>query len=113
MDARFAGVVNSLHAKYEELMAMEPVTIDTAPLGPQGGVYMFSRGGQHLYAGRTKRRIRDRLRAHVDATADDCPFAWRLAREATRHPPAYKKAGGQKELLTDPDFRAAYSDAKR
>ena len=112
MDARFAEIVNSLHAKYEELMAMKPVTIDTAPPGPEGGVYLFSKNGQHLYVGRTKRRIRDRLRAHVDASADDCPFAWRLARKATGRVPAYKKEGSMKQLLSDPDFSAAYSEAK-
>jgi hypothetical protein len=113
MDHQFAKIVNSLHAKYEELMAMEPVTIDTAPRDtPVGGVYLFSKNGEHLYAGRTKRRIRDRLRDHVNATADDCPFAWRLAREETGRPPTWKKLGSQNQLLKDPDFRAAYSEAK-
>lgn len=113
MDARFAEILNSLHAKYEELIAMEPVTIDTAPPGPKGGVYLFSNNGKHLYVGRTKRKIRDRLLDHVNATADDCPFAWRLARKATGHLPTYKKEGSMRHLLTDPDFSAAYSEAKR
>ena len=113
MDARFREVVEGLHAKYEELMAMPPVTIANAPLGPQGGVYLFSKDGEHKYAGRTKRRIRDRLQAHVDRTANDCPFAWRLAREATARRATYKKEGGQKELLADPEFKAAYDQAKQ
>jgi len=113
MDAQFREIVEGLHTKYEELMAMAPVTIANAPPGPQGGVYLFSKGGEHQYAGRTKRKIRDRLQAHVDQTANDCPFAWRLAREATGRRPTYRKEGGQKQLLADPNFKAAYDHAKR
>lgn len=113
MDARFAEVVGTLHVKYEELMAMSPVTIDSAPTGPKGGVYLFSEHGRALYVGRTKRRIKDRLLAHVDPAADDCPFAWRLARKEMGCPPTYRVAGGQKQLLADPAFKAAYDRAKQ
>ena len=113
MDARFAEVIESLHPKYEALMAMTPVTVETVPRDtPIGGVYLFSRDGEHLYAGRTKRRIRDRIWNHVDATASDCPFAWRLARAATGRLPTYRREGSQKHLLTDPCFKAAYDQAK-
>jgi hypothetical protein len=113
VDAHFAEIINGLHEKYEELMAMDPVTVDTAPRDtPVGGVYLFFEDGVPLYAGRTKRSIRDRLQAHVDPSATDCPFAWRLAREQTSRPATYKKEGGQKQLLADPEFRSVYEGAK-
>jgi hypothetical protein len=114
MDAHFAEIVDGLHAKYEELMAKEPVTVDTAPRDtPVGGVYLFFEGGQPLYAGRTKRSIRDRLQGHVEQTATDCPFAWRLAREQTGRHRTYRREGGQKQLLADPEFTAVYEQAKQ
>jgi len=112
MDTRFRNLVEGLHGKYKSLMAMQPVRVDTAPMDtPKGGVYLFTENGRSMYAGRTKRRIRDRLRDHV-GPADDCPFAWRLARESTGRQPTYKKQGSRNELLDDPVFRTAYENAK-
>jgi hypothetical protein len=113
MDQKFKSLIDSLHAKYEQLIAMTPVTVDTAPSDtPKGGIYLFTENGRHLYAGRTKRQIKTRLKGHV-RTADDCPFAWRLAREATDNLKAtYKKEGSQKDLLSKAAFREAYEDAK-
>jgi hypothetical protein len=113
MDARFAEVIESLYPKYEALMGMKPVIVETVPRDtPVGGVYLFSKHGEHLYAGRTKRRIRDRIWDHVDAADSDCTFAWRLARAATGRLATYRKEGSQKHLLTDPGFKAAYDRAK-
>jgi len=113
MDEKFRTLVDDLHKKYEELMAMLPVTVDTAPSNcPIGGIYLFTENGVHLYAGRTKRRIKDRLKAHV-GTADDCPFAWHLAREETGNTEAsYKTEGSRKHLLSQPHFKQAYDRAK-
>src|SRR3990170_1402963 len=88
MDKKFQDLVEGLHSKYMDLMRMTPVMMeDTAPANsPKAGVYLFSENGKHLYAGRTKRRIHLRLRDHV-SSSDDCPFAWRLAREATGREP--------------------------
>lgn len=113
MDERFRALIEDLHDKYTALISMEPVTVQTAPRdAPVGGVYLFTANNQHLYVGRTKRSIRDRLKDHV-STADDCPFAWRLAREATRQMvPSYRKEGSRADLLAQPAFRQAYERAK-
>jgi hypothetical protein len=115
MDSKFRDLVESLHASYERLMAMDPVTIDNVPADAGrdgGGVYLFSVGAENLYAGRTKRSIRTRLRYHV-SSADDCPFAWRLARERTKKGASYKSAGSRKDLLGNAAFEAAYQQAKQ
>lgn len=114
MDPKFKLLIDKLHSKYEELIRMTPVTISTLPTEtPEGGVYLFSENGKHLYAGRTKRRIKTRLMSHV-GTSPDCPFAWRLAREATGNLKAtYRKEGSQKDLLSQPAFKSAYEEAKQ
>lgn len=114
MDKKFKALIEGLHKKYEALISMAPVTVDTAPDDcPVGGVYLFSEKGIHLYAGRTKRKIKTRLNGHV-STAKDCPFAWRLAREQTGSTKAtYKKEGSRNHLLGQARFRQAYEDAKK
>jgi hypothetical protein len=114
MNPQFAALIESLDSKYESLMSMAPVTVDTAPKDtPKGGVYLFSSGGRHLYVGRTKRIIKDRLKDHV-STADDCPFAWHLARETTNNNVAsYKFEGSRKHLLSQSSFRNVYESAKQ
>jgi hypothetical protein len=113
MDDKFKKLIDDLHTLYEELINMTPVRINTIPQNtPKGGVYLFSEKGKALYTGRTKRIIKDRLNDHV-STADDCPFAWRLAREKTGYTTAtYKKKWSRKDLLSKPEFIAAYEDAK-
>ncbi len=113
MDARFRSFIDALHPKYVALMSMQPVTVATLPkLTPKGGVYLFSHGTRHLYAGRTKRMIGARVRDHV-SSARDCPFAWRLARKATGNvDAAYKKEGSREHLLSQKTFVRAYEKAK-
>ena len=113
MDDTFKTLIDGLHNKYQDLISMSPVTIDTTPNNyPVGGVYLFSENGKPFYAGRTKRKIKTRLKGHVN-TAKDCPFAWHLAREYTgimRAP--YKKEGARDHLLSQPQFKQAYEEAK-
>ena len=112
MDKKFQDIIEGLHKKYEELISMSSITVDTAPKDtPTGGVYLFSEKDRNLYVGRTKRIIRDRLKDHV-STADDCPFAWRIARERTGKKATYKIKGSRKELLKDPLFKVEYVSAK-
>jgi hypothetical protein len=113
MDDKFRTLIDDLYKKYEELMSLHPVTVDTAPSDcPIGGIYLFTENGVHLYTGRTKRRIRERLKGHV-GRAEDCPFAWHLAREETGNAEAsYKTEGSRKHLLSQPHFRQAYDRAK-
>lgn len=113
MDDTFKSLTQGLHEKYQRLISMQPFTIDTTPEDcPVGGVYLFTENGKHLYAGRTKRKIKARLKAHV-STAKDCPFAWHLAREAMGVKKAtYKREGSRSHLLTQPRFKQAYESAK-
>jgi hypothetical protein len=113
MDDKFKPLIEGLHKKHEALIAMPPVTIATAPNGgPVGGAYLFLEKGIPLYAGRTKRRIRTRLKEH-GGTATDGPFAWHLVRAktgSTRAP--YTKEGSRHHLLSQPGFKRAYEEAK-
>ena len=91
---------------------MTPVTVDTAPKDtPKGGVYLFSEGNRNLYVDRTKRMIRDILKDHV-STANDCPFAWRLARAITGKKATSQVNGSRKKLLEDSIFKAEYDRSK-
>jgi len=114
MDNKFTTIIDGLHKKYQELISMPPVTIDTIPSDcPVGGVYLFSEQGKHLYAGRTKCSIKIRLKGHV-SKANDCPFAWHLAREKTGIKKAtYKTEGSRNHLLSQSSFVQAYEDSKR
>jgi hypothetical protein len=94
-------------ATFDAPVIAENVPNDT----PVGGVYLFSEGLRHFYAGRTKRRIAVRIRNHF-STAPDCPFAWLLAREVTGRTATYKPEGSRKALLADPAFKAEYQRAK-
>jgi hypothetical protein len=112
MNARFRDLVDGLERQCQQLLSLEPVIAQNVPKDtPVGGVYLFSEGQNHLYAGRTKRRITVRIRDHF-STAPDCPFAWLLAREATGRAATYKPAGSRKALLADPIFHAEYERAK-
>ena len=105
--------MEGLEAKWQALIAMPPVIAAEIPNNtPVGGVYLFSEGSSHLYAGRTKRRIAIRIRNHF-STAPDCPFAWLLARETTGSKATYKSAGSRKALLEDVAFKAEYERAKQ
>ncbi|MDO8478273.1 MAG: hypothetical protein Q7W02_19155 [Candidatus Rokubacteria bacterium] len=112
MKKRFRDLADTLHGKCEALLAMRPVAARDIPRDtPVGGVYLFTEGSTHLYAGRTKRPIAVRIRNHF-STAPDCPFAWLLAREATGKKATYKPDGSRKALLADPAFKAEYERAK-
>jgi hypothetical protein len=113
VDDKFKTFIEGLSQKYQELISMSPVTIDTMPDNcPVGGVYLFSEDDMPLYAGRTKRKIKTRLKGHIN-TANDCPFAWHLALESTEvKRRRYTKEGSRKSLLTQPEFKQAYEEAK-
>lgn len=113
MDEKFENLIAELPRKYMDLISMPPLTVSTIPRDcPVGGVYLFTENGKHLYAGRTKRSIKTRLQNHV-SKADDCPFAWHLAREATGIKKAsYKVEGSRKQLLANPEFKRAYESSK-
>lgn len=113
MDENFLQITKELDHKYHVLISMDPCTLDTIPKDcPIGGVYLFSNNGENLYVGKTKRKISERLKGHVN-TAKDCPFAWHLAREATGYKPSYRPGGSRKDLLSRPEFKKVYDLAKQ
>ena len=113
MNERFRDYVESLDEAWQKLQAMPPVRASEVPNDtPVGGVYLFSENGVNLYAGRTKRRIASRIRFHF-CKADDCPFAWLLAREATGKKATYTPVGSRYALLGDPSFEAEYERGKQ
>ena len=115
MDQQFANLMEGVEAKHQELLAMQPITAsDVRPKGtPIGGVYLFSEGdAAHLYAGRTKRPIGERIRNQFGANPDAASFPWLIARQETGKKAAYKQEGSRKDLLANPEFRKAYDRAK-
>ena len=113
MNRRFAELVAPLEDKCRELLAMSQIEASKVPRDtPVGGVYLFSEGEAHLYVGRTKRPIRERIRNQFGANPSAASFPWLIAREATDRRATYKRNGSRKELLKDPEFRTAYDDAR-
>ena len=113
MNRRFSVLVEKLDAKFQELLAEPPVPASNVPSDtPTGGIYLFSEGDVHLYAGRTKRPIRDRIRNQFGANPSAASLPWLIAREATGRRATYRTTGSRDDLLADPTFRAAYEDAR-
>jgi hypothetical protein len=110
----FRQHVEQLHGRFEALMRMAPLTLSALPKDvPKSGIYLFSEGPRHLYVGRSK-RLRHRIRYHSSSSADDAPFAFKLAREQTGNAKAsYSPTGSRKALLADLVFRAAFQSAKK
>ncbi len=115
MNPHFAEVTEKLEPSFQRLLAMEPFTPVSLPKKmPREGVYLFSEDKDHLYVGRSK-DIRKRIARHCrpGATHRMAAFAFRLAREATGYLDAsYKKEGSRSKLIQEPDFRAAFDQAK-
>jgi len=112
LNKRFQDLIDGLEDQCAALLTMKPVIAHEVPKdSPVGGVYLFTEGTTHLYAGRTKRRIAQRIRYHF-GTAKDCPFAWLLAREKTGRMATYRPEGSRRVLLADATFKAEYESAK-
>lgn len=116
MDRRFATVVEQLHPAFERLLAMPPAGHGRLPVNmPIQGVYLFSEGDCHLYAGRSN-HLRNRVGQHCRAGSqhNQAVFAFKLAREATgKLSPAYSTGeGSRRALAADPAFAAAFLAAK-
>ncbi len=112
MNEKFREHVERLHPIFESLIQMEPVTVQSLPKQmPKSGIYLFSEGSTHLYVGRSK-KLRSRVQYHC-GTANDAPFAFKLARHETGNVKAtYTVVGSRRQLLEDPAFAAAYLQAK-
>jgi hypothetical protein len=116
MHPTFAKLLEGLHPKCEQLVAMPPCRDGGLPkVMPKQGVYLFSEGGFHMYVGRSN-KIRSRYGRHCNpgATHRMAAFAFKLAREATGKTTASYKAGedSRKGLMLNPEFSAAFTAAK-
>lgn len=115
MDSTFAEKLRPLPSLLNRLMsspAMSPTALPPSVSGP--GVYVFSEQGVDLYAGRT-RDLRKRIQQHVRPASGHgvAAFAFRLARESTGHTTAsYLREGSRVALSAEPEFAAAFGDAK-
>jgi hypothetical protein len=116
MDPKFAALVEMLAPKFDELIAMPPLTYGGLPRGmPKSGVYLFTEAGRHLYVGRSNGlRVRHHRHCGPAATHRQAAFAFLLAREATGRRTASYKAGENSRagLMLDPAFAAAFVAAK-
>ena len=114
MNTQFQQAVDSTRAKYDALIAMEPVHLGALPrCMPKKGVYLLSEGNRHLYAGRTN-GLRARLRGHVCDSHYSATLAFLMARTETgKLQPSYKPRGSRADLLRDLEFKAAFDNARQ
>jgi len=116
MHPTFSGLLDGLHPKFEQLIALTPCTAGKFPKNmPKRGVYLFSEGEVHLYVGRSN-TIRARYGRHCNAGSSHkkAAFAFKLAREATGKTKAsYKKGEDSRDgLMLNSEFVAAFISAK-
>jgi predicted GIY-YIG superfamily endonuclease len=115
MDAGFREYVESLHAAFERLTTMKPVSATNLPkLLPHECVYLFSENGRALYVGRT-RKLRQRIRNHCGSASghNQAVFAFRLVREQTGMVKAsYSSETSREALLRNTEFAALFGQAK-
>jgi hypothetical protein len=114
MDPDFAILVETLAPKLDELLAMEPVRHGSIPVTlPMRGVYLFSKDGKHLYVGRSN-TLRKRFHRHFTHPRG-AAFAFLIARKVTDKKRDYRKGSGgtRAELMKDPEFKAAFDDARQ
>ena len=79
---------------------------------PKAGVYLFSEGSRHLYAGRTN-DLRTRLQGHVHNSHNTATLAFLMARIRTGSLKAsYKPRGSRADLLRNSKFRTAFDNAR-
>jgi hypothetical protein len=114
MDERFRLRIEGLHRKFEQLRSMPAVSFRDVQKDEvdRSGVYLLSEGDQPLYIGRS-RNIRNRLASHGYGSHNGSPFAFKLARAATGNLVAsYSKPGSRPDLMSRPEFSAAFRAAK-
>jgi hypothetical protein len=114
MDPAFSSVFAGIADGCESLVAQAPVSAGRLPAAmPQSGVYLFSEGPRHLFAGRTS-DLRGCYARHCSpgATYRMAGFAFRLAREATGRLRPSSQLGSRRGLIDDPEFAAAFLTSK-
>jgi len=110
----FDQAVSDVEIKYSKLLASHKHRMDNLPKDmPLAGIYLLSEHGKSLYVGRTN-KLRNRLKYHTQNNHNQATFAFLLAREKTgKIKASYQKAGSREDLLTQPDFRSAFDEARQ
>jgi predicted GIY-YIG superfamily endonuclease len=110
----FDQAVSDVEIKYSKLLASHKHRMDNLPKDmPLAGIYLLSEHGKSLYVGRTN-KLRNRLQNHTRNNHNQATFAFLLAREKTgKIKASYQKAGSREDLLTQPDFRSAFDEARQ
>ena len=110
MSDRFDQVIACVREKFGNLCACPKHHIPDLP--KTAGVYLLSDNGCPLYVGRTN-NLRKRLQNHIRNNHNQATFAFLLARHRTgKLKASYKPKGSQRDLLNDPQFRAAFDAAR-
>jgi len=111
MNLEFRKAVDSLHPKFEQLIAASPYT--KGAVLPKQGVYLFCKNGKALYVGRSN-NIRRRYGQHTQlgASPNQAAFAMLIARKKARTPVDYSK-GARERLLTNRKFMDEFRKAKK
>lgn len=115
MEQTLRRLTSELPAKLRALLAATPFPIAQVPKGtPKRGIYLLSDGEDFVYVGRSN-NIRERLASHRQRSGDHytATFAFRIARKDTGHIKAtYSTKGSRAALQKDPEFQAAFTQAK-
>jgi len=115
MNSIFQTHIRAIEEKSANLLCSE---LHHFPLGnatiPEKGVYLFSEGSNHLYAGRSD-KIHDRLNTHQRASAkiNQAAFAALLARKQCGIKADYHPSGPGNHYSDDPKFKRAFDEAKQ
>ncbi len=116
MNVQFQQAVDSLEPSFRELMEMPPVSVNRLPINiPGPGVYLFSEGDSHLYAGRAA-RIKERVRQHCRESSSPslATFAYRLATQVTGLAPIPGSPNSSRSsLLGYSEFAKAFLEQKK
>lgn len=117
MNDTFRQYVDALHPALERLVASVPFKY--ADLShqtlPKRGLYLFSEGGKHLYAGRSD-DLRKRLGMHCQRSAqhNQATFAFRLAKEMCGITKAsYKPKGSRADLVSKDPLKSVFEAQKQ
>ncbi len=110
MSPDFREAVESLHPKFEHLMAT-PYYVSGSLL-PKQGIYVFFESGKALYVGRSN-NIPNRRRQHtgIGSQINQAVLATLIAREETQRSADYRK-GAHERRLADLKFMDAFKRAK-
>jgi hypothetical protein len=112
MDDRFLQYCNQLQPKLDILLGMDAVHPIVSPANmPQRGVYLLTENDVHVYTGRSNNMPR-RLRDHCSGSYRKAALASELARLATDNEPTYRAEGSITDLMSQPEFVAAFDDAR-